>query len=81
MPTKRKSWKTATPNRCAYLNATTTDLQVVENEEERFSGQSLVELNRVRMMWGHLVVEWRCRTGVSHQVLPTNRQKNRLASY
>lgn len=49
-------------------------LQVVKDEEERFCGQTLVELHGVRVGWRHLVVEGQGGARVPHQVLPERRR-------
>lgn len=55
--------------RCSKM-VRTTYLQVVKNEEERFSGKPLVELHSVGVRWRHLVVERQGGARVPHQVLP-----------
>lgn len=51
-------------------------LQVIENEEESFCGQSLVELYGVRVMRRYLMVVWQSGAWIPHKVLPlTNRQQ------
>lgn len=60
--TRRKHKKSA--NEVNYY------LQVVEDEEERFCGQSLVELYGVRVVGWYLMVVGQSGTWIPHQVLP-----------
>lgn len=45
-------------------------LQVVEDEKQCFCGQSLVELDGVRVVRWYLMMEGQGGAGVPHQVLP-----------
>lgn len=50
-------------------------LQVVEDEEQSFCGQSLVELYGVRVVWWYLVVEGQGGTWIPHKVLPLKQKQ------
>lgn len=75
---KLQVYKLKQSNRFVWVYMESVYLQVIEDEEESFCGQSLVELYGVRVMRWDLMMEGQGGTWIPHQVLPLRQKQKTL---